>query len=302
MRFRELAAVSAWAPARFGLRSLMRVSGRSFTYRVGRLLMNEARFDLVNDPRSNGERGVQKVVLGYRQPGFKTVVFDVGANVGDWTRSLLAQIPLEPADDSSGIQVHVFEPCAGTFEILRSRIRALSQRASVAFVRKGCSGSSGTGVLHMVGIGAGTNSVVQAEDTEATEQIELISIDDYCHGSNIDHICLLKIDAEGHDAEVIKGASRMLQERNIEVLQFEYNQRWIHGGAFLRDAFNILCPFGYTIGKVTPYGVEFYQKWDWELETFREGNYLACLPQWISRFKSIAPSWNPRLLAASRES
>lgn len=302
MRFRELVAVSGRAPVRFGLRSLMRISGRSFTYRVGRLLMNEARFDVLNDPRSNGERGVQKVVLSYRQPGCKTVVFDVGANVGDWTRSFLAQIPLEPADDPTGIHVHAFEPCAGTFEILRSRIRALPQGVSVAFVRKGCSSLSGSGVLHMVGIGAGTNSVVQTEHTDATEQIELISIDDYCHESNIDHICLVKIDAEGHDAKVIKGASRMLSGRNIEVIQFEYNQRWIHGSAFLRDAFNTLCPFGYTIGKVTPYGVEFYEKWDWELETFREGNYLACLPQWISRFNSIVPSWNPRLLATTKNS
>jgi FkbM family methyltransferase len=259
--------------------------------------MNEARFDVPNDPACNGERGVQATVLRHPQTGRKTVVFDVGANVGDWTWAILEQ-----AGNLAGLEVHAFEPCSGTYNILSSRISALSGSAKVVPVRKACSSSSGTGALHIVGIGAGTNSLTCAEHADGVEQVELISIDDYCHTSSISHVSLLKIDAEGHDLEVIKGATRMLQQQNIDVLQFEYNQRWIFNCSFLRDVFNLLSPWGYRIGKVTPYGVEFYERWDWELETFREGNYLACLPQWIRRFDRIIPSWNPRLLAASRNS
>jgi FkbM family methyltransferase len=294
---RESIAVSGRVQVRFALRSLMRISGRSFPYRVGRLLMSEARFDVPNDPACNGEREVQATVLRYGEPGRKTVVFDVGANVGDWTCALLEQ-----AAGLATLDVHAFEPCSGTYDILLSRIGTLSVSANVVPVRKACSSSSGAGSLHVVGVGAGTNSLTCAEPADSIEQIELVSIDDYCRTSDIDHVSLLKIDAEGHDIEVIKGATRMLKQQNIEVLQFEYNQRWIFNSAFLRDVFNILSPWGYRIGKVTPYGVEFYESWDWELETFREGNYLACLPSWINRFTSIAPSWNPRLLAASRNS
>lgn len=297
MRIREWVAVSGRGHVRFALRSLMRLSGRSFPYRVGRLLMNEARFDAPNDPACNGERGVQATVLRHPQPGRKTVVFDVGANVGNWTCAILEQ-----AEDLADLEVHAFEPCTGTYDMLVSRIGALAGPANVVPVRKACSSSAGTGALHIVGIGAGTNSLTCAEHTDSVEQVELISIDDYCHTSNINHVSLLKIDAEGHDIEVIKGATRMLQQQDIDVLQFEYNQRWIFNCAFLRDVFSILSPLGYRIGKVTPYGVEFYERWDWELETFREGNYLACLPQWISHFNRIVPSWNLRLLAASRNS
>jgi FkbM family methyltransferase len=275
----------------------MRLSGRGFPYRLGRLLMNEARFDVPNDPACNGEREVQITFLRHVQPGRKTVVFDVGANVGDWTCAIVEQ-----ADDIASLDVHAFEPCSGTYGILLSRIGSLSRAANVVPVRKACSSAAGTGTLHVVGIGAGTNSLTCAEHTDSVEQVELVSIDDYCHTSNIDHVSLLKIDAEGHDVEVIKGAIRMLRHQKVEVLQFEYNQRWIFNNAFLRDVFNILSPLRYGIGKVTPYGIEFYEKWDWELETFREGNYLACLPEWISRFNRIVPSWNPRLLAASRNS
>ncbi len=285
------------AATRFAVRSFMRLSGRSLPYRVGRLLMNEARFDVPNNPTCNGERLVQTALLHHAQPGRKTVVFDVGANVGDWTCAILEQ-----AKDLADLEVHAFEPCTGTYDMLLSRISALSGPAKVIPVRKACSSSPGTGALHIVGIGMGTNSLTCAEQAAIVEQVELISIDDYCSTSGIDHVSLLKIDAEGHDLQVIRGATRMLQQQDIDVLQFEYNQRWIFSYAFLRDVFNILSPLGYTIGKLTAYGVEFYERWDWELGTFCEGNYLACLPQWLSRFNRIVPSWNPRLLAASRNS
>lgn len=58
--------------------------------------------------------------------------------------------------------------------------------------------------------------------------------------------------------------------------QFQYNHRWIHARAFLLDAFELLTPLGYRLGKLTPFGVEFYPHWDPELETFVEGNYIAC--------------------------
>jgi hypothetical protein len=40
----------------------------------------------------------------------------------------------------------------------------------------------------------------------------------------------------------------------------------------------VLAPLGYSLGKLTPRGVEFYPGWDAELETFVEGNYVACVP------------------------
>jgi FkbM family methyltransferase len=259
--------------------------------------MNEARFDPPNDPACNGERLIQATVLRHALPRGKTVVFDVGANVGDWTCAILDQaISLAP------LEVHAFEPCSGTYDILVSRIQNYPGSVRVIPVRKACSSAVGIGVLNVVGAGAGTNSLTCAEQTAEFEQVELTSIDDYCVASGIDHISLLKIDAEGHDLTVIKGATSILQRHAIDVMQFEYNQRWIFNGSFLRDAFNMLTPLGYSIGKVTSHGVEFYEKWDWELETFREGNYIACLLPWINRFKSIVPSWNNRLFPGARNS
>jgi FkbM family methyltransferase len=275
----------------------MRLSGRSLPYRVGRLLMNEARFDAPNDPTCNGERLIQATVLRYTKLDEKTVVFDIGANVGNWTKAILEQ-----ANFRAGLEVHAFEPCSGTYDILVNRTRTWAGAAGVIPVRKACSSSPGVGSLNVVGVGAGTNSLTCTEQTNEVEQVELTTIDDYCQASGIDQISLLKVDAEGHDLSVIKGATGMMQRHAIDVLQFEYNQRWIFSGSFLRDVFNILGPHGYSIGKITSQGVEFYEKWDWELETFREGNYVACLSLWTARFNPVVPTWNSRLFSGSRES
>ena len=57
------------------------------------------------------------------------------------------------------------------------------------------------------------------------------------------------------------------------------SHRWILGRFYLRHAFEFLLALGYRVGKVTPRGVEFYPGWDADLETFVEGNYLACDPE-----------------------
>src|SRR5205814_1103726 len=97
----------------------------------------------------------------------------------------------------------------------------------------------------------------------------------------------LKIDTEGNDLEVLHGAKGLLQAGGIEMLQFEYNHRWITARRFLLDVFELLTPLGYRLGKVTGSGIEFYAKWDFELESFREGNYLAVKDRYVGDFPAI---------------
>ena len=68
----------------------------------------------------------------------------------------------------------------------------------------------------------------------------------------------MKIDTEGHDLTVLRGARTLLADHRVAVVQFEYNHRWVFARAFLRDAFDFLASLGYLVGKLTPKGVEFY--------------------------------------------
>jgi hypothetical protein len=98
---------------------------------------------------------------------------------------------------------------------------------------------------------------------------------------------LVKVDAEGHDLAVLRGSSRLFADQRISIAQFEYNHRWVYSRSFLCDAFELLQPLGYRVGKLTPLGVEFYPSWDPDLETFIEGNYVACVPTVAARLPSV---------------
>jgi hypothetical protein len=133
----------------------------------------------------------------------------------------------------------------------------------------------------VVGPAAGRNSFYPVLDADraAQETVVTTTLDSYAEQSGIARFALVKVDAEGHDLAVLRGARALLAEHRIKVAQFEYNHRWVLARFFLRDAFELLLEVGYRVGKLTPRGVEFYPGWDPDLETFAEGNYLACDPE-----------------------
>src|SRR6202042_3792854 len=123
--------------------------------------------------------------------------------------------------------------------------------------------------------------------TGTAETIRVTTLDSYAAESRVPWFALVKIDTEGHDLAVLRGARGLLAGHRIAVVQFEYNHRWVFARAFLRDAFDLLGGFGYQVGKLTPVGVEFYPGWDPDLETFVEGNYVACGPVAAERLPAV---------------
>lgn len=264
----------------------VRLLGRRNVVRLARLLSNEARFDVPNDLTVNGEQIVQRVALSRSSAEAQPVVFDVGANVGNWTRSLLTQSGVPPS-----LRVHAFEPFSGTFSQLTRNIADAELQEKVLLTQSAVSSIDGTAEFHSLGAGAGRNSLHSIPDAKEPAQIvsvPTVTLDTYCTTRGIDRISLLKIDTEGHDIDVIAGAMGLLRRGAIDILQFEYNWRWIAARHYLADAFDVLAPLGYEIGKVTPEAIEFYPAWHHELETFREANFIAVQPSTRTLFPEIA--------------
>ena len=246
--------------------------GRRNLVRLARFLNNESRLDVVNDLATNGEVIVQSTILKYLKHNENICIFDIGANIGNWTHSLF-----EHAENTSSLIVHAFEPCTDTYTTLTTNLHSWNLSGNIKSNKLALSSSVSKRPFYSLGPNNGTNSLSLPADTSkySVEAVQTETIDSYCSRNNISHIDLIKIDTEGHDMEVIYGANNMLSSGAIDVLQFEYNHRWIYGRHFLRDAFEHLLPLGFIIGKITPKGIEFYPDWDYELETFREANYLA---------------------------
>jgi FkbM family methyltransferase len=247
-----------------------RTLGRRAVIRAARYVLLRARLDYPNDMAVNGEFSLQRWVLR-RAPRGDLHVADVGANIGRWSRSLLAAV--QAAGRDGDLLLHAFEPDAQAYGKLSRALQG--ERAVVSATA--LSDHDGTAAFHVVAPAAGTNSLHLAHRAAVTTRtVPTVTLDSYAAQSGISRFELVKIDTEGHDLAVLRGARTLLTEHRIGVVQFEYNQRWVFARAFLRDAFEFFAEVGYQVGKLTPKGVEFYPEWDAELETFVEGNYVAC--------------------------
>jgi FkbM family methyltransferase len=259
--------------------------GRGNVVRAARFVLSRARLDVPNDMLSNGESALQRWILEISTAGREIHVIDVGANIGRWSTAMLTGA--RKAGRLNDVQLHAFEPSAYTFSLLSETLNGYPVRLHRAALCE----RLGTAELYVVAPGAGTNSLHATPHSDiggSTENVVTTTLDSYADRAGLDHITLVKIDTEGHDLAVLHGAQTLFSEHRISVTQFEYNHRWVYARTFLRDAFELMRPLGYYLGKLTPKGVEFYPSWDPELETFMEGNYIACLPQIADRLPSVA--------------
>jgi FkbM family methyltransferase len=260
-----------------------RATGRRTVVRTARYVILRARLDYPNDLSTNGESALQRWILQLSPPGAQIHVADVGANVGRWSESMLAAA--SEAGREADLQLHAFEPDSWAFARLAEALDGRPARLS----KTALSDRQGTSLFHIVAPGAGTNSLYPGPEANpaAQENVVTTTLDSYAEQFGVARFALVKVDAEGHDLAVLRGARTLLAEHRIAVAQFEYNHRWIFGRFFLRDAFEFLLALGYRVGKVTPRGVEFYPGWDADLETFVEGNYLACDPEAAAELPAV---------------
>ena len=236
-----------------------------------------ARGDISNDMTKNGEMLIQSGVLAACQKDLdkdtRFVVFDVGANIGEWSAAMLGQLKGLAIEER--VSLFAFEPVPATAATLRRNLSP--DQPGLHIEEVAFSSASGTAVIYVAGseANAGTNSLYDdpSSGQKKALTIKLTCVSEFCEARGIRHIHLLKCDTEGHDMEVIRGALRLLQEGRISVLQFEYNHRWAFSRNFLRDVFVAIEHLPYKVAKLQSDHVLVFEKWHPELDRFFEGNY-----------------------------
>jgi FkbM family methyltransferase len=255
--------------------------GRFQVVRASLFILNRARRDIPNNVKNDGELSLQRWVLNASPHREQIHVVDVGANVGEWSGAMI--LAARQANRYDNLDLHAFEPSLYTFARLSGELR----NQHVTLNQLAISDQPGQSVLHVIAPGAGMNSLHRSHDTPdstVTETVTMTTLDEYADQTGLKQISLLKIDTEGNDMAVLRGARKLLASQRVSVIQFEYNRWWVYARSFLRDAFDLVQPLGYRIGKLTPWGVEFYPGWHSDLETFIQGNYVAVAPdasEWL---------------------
>ena len=92
------------------------------------------------------------------------------------------------------------------------------------------------------------------------------------HG--ITHVDFLKLDVEGAENRVLQGFANALQDRLIDVIQFEYGRANIISKFLLYDFYVLFQKYGYKVGKIYPNYVDF-REYSSDDENFLGPNYLA---------------------------
>ncbi len=249
---------------------------RSQRIRFARHMLNRARGEGDGDPKNNGEYWFLGIIKKYWDTtGTTPTIFDVGANVGDWSVEAMRGL-------RGSTRLFAFEPTLETFEELRARLASAGLAIVAENFALGDSESEAPLYVDTVSEHAGTNSLHhrRAEVHFNLHQIARGSVrvrcgDDVATERKADRVHLLKIDTEGHEIAVLRGFQRMLSEQRVDFIQFEYGAAWADARALLVDAFDLLQPAGYQLAKLHPRGVVFFPQYDQREETFSFCNYVA---------------------------
>lgn len=247
---------------------------RRLAWRAGRRLYCAARGEpRINRIADNGEAFVQRCVVAALPAEETPAIFDIGAHEGEWSVSLLDALA---AVGRNAATLRAFEPAAAIRLQLRPALSAHPLGALVVIEEIAVSDRQGEARLAVIG-GSGGANTLHASDAEPPVgwlDVATCDLSSYCRREGIDHLHLVKCDAEGHDLHVLRGARELLRAQRIDVLQFEYNHRWVHARAFLKDVFDLVAGLPYEVARITPDGLEIFPGWHFELERFFEANYL----------------------------
>jgi len=223
---------------------------------------------LMSNPYRNGEyKFLKKHVAKFNN---KSLIFDVGANVGEYSEKILEFNP--------SVHIQCFEPIPDTFKQLTLNHK---ESNNVMLNNFALSNVMGSRSMYEYGKLNGRNSLEKHPDliSERTNKIEttLQTIDHFCEVNKIDFIDYIKIDVEGHEVNVIKGAEKLIKEKKIGSIQFEYNYLWKNTSNTIEDVFTILSE-NYHIYRLTFWGKIATKKFQKSLESFPSAsNYIAIL-------------------------
>jgi FkbM family methyltransferase len=166
-------------------------------------------------------------VLHMIRPG--DLFVDIGANVGTYT--VLAA--------ESGAQCITFEPVPETYQALSDNIYLNRIRERVELVNAAVGAEQGTIAFTLSG--GPTNHVATATDRGPVTEVPVVRLDDYLKRSPT----VMKIDVEGYEAVLLKGARRTLADPELLAVIMEVNGSGTRYGYSDSEIRQVMCEAGF---------------------------------------------------------
>src|SRR2546423_3368018 len=226
---------------------------------------------------SGEEWVVERVVSAALKDVEGPVVFDVGANVGDYAALVARHVP--------SALCYAFEPSRRVYEQLASNVAARGDGGRVKTFNLGLSDEEKTVEMYSYTVEGEEVSLISSIDrrlptqvvrveVSASEQVEVRTLDGFCEEHGVGRVDFLKLDVEGHELAVLRGARRMLAEGAVSMIQFEFGPANIYSRTYFYDFWSLLAG-EFDIYRVIPKGIVPVAYYGEHREIFLTTNYLA---------------------------
>lgn len=177
------------------------------------------------------------------------VFLDVGANFGVWTLAMAAA--------HRSARVHCFEPTPSVYSILLDNI-AGNHLTNISTHQLALSDSAGVCSFQVGGSQSIFNRLVPSRESNRdwrkdrfagghVVEVQTITLDEFCKQQGIDRVGFMKLDVEGNDLKVLRGASHLLRRKAIEMLwmEVEPDNLWELGDS-IDDLVAFVAEMGYS--------------------------------------------------------
>jgi FkbM family methyltransferase len=173
------------------------------------------------------------------KPG--AIVFDIGAHLG------LMSVICAKLNNNAGA-VFAFEPTPGTFGLLQKIVK-LNGASCVQCVNKAVAKQSGMLEFYLsADEGSNSNSLVTKNSKRRKAvKVEVVSVDEFAREKRLANLHFIKIDAEGSELDVLKGAEKTLMRFRPKMILALHPALIVNNNQTLREIYDLIRRFKYTI-------------------------------------------------------
>jgi FkbM family methyltransferase len=224
----------------------------------------------------NGEGWLARQIAAH-----STTFIDVGANLGEWTEIFYNEM----SNNRLGL---LFDPSPLAFQNLQNKFKNIPE---IELINAAVSDIPGE-MNFYENLNSFDKSSLVGDNNNSNlvkTKVKVTTLDIEITKRQLDYIDFLKIDAEGYDFHVLRGASNLLSRQLIGVIQFEYIGAWALANSTLIGAINLLKSYGYQIFLLKSSGL---YKFDYDLyqEYFSYSNFVAISPAKFNLIESFIQS------------
>lgn len=169
------------------------------------------------------------------------VIFDVGANVGNYAKKL--------RESNSSVEIFCFEPHPVNFQKLQKNTAQLNMKlfnvgvGSAAGKLKLYDYADYDGSSHASLYKGVIEEIHKGKSVE--HEVNVIALDDFADQHAIEKVYLLKIDTEGHEFDVLRGFERLIRAGKVDLIHIEFNEMNVVSRVFFKDFWDFLPEYNF---------------------------------------------------------